>query len=52
MNRPRECPNGGRDCRGRIIKAGPVGMRAALIEAAWVYGTDSTPPSRSQGGAG
>jgi transposase len=34
---PSEYSSGGRERRGHITKAGPVGVRTALIEAAWAY---------------
>jgi len=51
---PSEYSSGGRDRRGQITKAAPVGVRTALIEAAWAYqhrpGTGVT-LSRRQAGA-
>ncbi|MGH3820642.1 MAG: IS110 family transposase, partial [Pseudonocardiaceae bacterium] len=47
---PSEYSSGERTRRGRITKAGPVGARTALIEAAWAYqhrpgiGVTRTPP--------
>jgi len=34
---PTECSSGDRTRRGHITKAGPQGVRAALVEAAWAY---------------
>jgi transposase len=34
---PSEYSSGDRSRRGHITKAGPVGVRTALIEAAWAY---------------
>jgi transposase len=36
---PSEYSSGARSRRGQITKAGPVGVRTALIEAAWPTGT-------------